>query len=182
LPEIGHALGTTTENQRKWIVATYMLGIGAAQIIYGPSADRFGRKPVLLAGLGIYALASLVAMFSESFDTLLVARAAQGIGAASTPVLAVSIVRDCYSARKILRPLDPLSANAKSIDDDFIRSLAETIEPDSSALFVLVRKAQPEKVLAELSGVRGRVLRSSLSPDQERRLEAALAEKTGTVS
>jgi uncharacterized membrane protein len=68
------------------------------------------------------------------------------------------------------------------IDDDFIRSLAETMEPNTSALFVLVRKAQPEKVLAELSGLRGRVLRSSLSPEQEQRLQTALSREAGTVS
>jgi uncharacterized membrane protein len=61
------------------------------------------------------------------------------------------------------------------IDDDFIRSLAETLQPNTSALFVLVRKAQPDKVLAELSRFRGRVLRSSLSPEQEARLQAALS-------
>jgi len=61
------------------------------------------------------------------------------------------------------------------LDDKFIRSLAETLKPNSSALFVLVRKAQPDKVLAELSRFRGRVLRTSLSPDQEARLQAALA-------
>lgn len=66
------------------------------------------------------------------------------------------------------------------IDDDMIRSLAETIPPNSSALFVLVRKAQPEKVLAELSGIRGRVLRSSLSPEQEAKLQAALAGHVAT--
>jgi uncharacterized membrane protein len=61
------------------------------------------------------------------------------------------------------------------IDDDFIRSLGETIPANSSALFVLVRKAQPEKVLAELSDLRGRVLRTSLSPEQEKRLQEALS-------
>jgi len=61
------------------------------------------------------------------------------------------------------------------IDDDLIRQIAETLTPDSSALFLLVRKAQPEKVLAELSRFKGRILRSSLSPEQEARLQAALA-------
>lgn len=61
------------------------------------------------------------------------------------------------------------------IDDNFIRQIAETLQPNTSALFVLVRKAQPEKVLSELSQVRGRVLRSSLSPEQEARLQAALS-------
>lgn len=61
------------------------------------------------------------------------------------------------------------------INDDFIRQIGETLQPNSSALFVLVRKAQPEKVLAELGQFRGRVIRSSLSPEQERRLQAALS-------
>jgi uncharacterized membrane protein len=60
------------------------------------------------------------------------------------------------------------------INDDFMRSLSQSLKPDSSALFVLVRKVQPEKVLQELSQFRGKLLRSSLSPEQERRLEQAL--------
>jgi len=66
------------------------------------------------------------------------------------------------------------------IDDNFIRQIAETLQPNTSALFVLVRKAQPEKVLAELSQFRGRVLRSSLSPEQEARLQAALSGAVGS--
>lgn len=61
------------------------------------------------------------------------------------------------------------------IDDEFIKSLGATLKPDSSALFLLIRKSQPEKVLAELSGFKGRVLRSSLSPEQEAKLQAALS-------
>ena len=67
------------------------------------------------------------------------------------------------------------SAIDYGINDDFIRSLAATLKPDTSALFVLVRKAQPEKVLAELSRFKGHVLRTSLSPEQEARLKAALS-------
>jgi uncharacterized membrane protein len=61
------------------------------------------------------------------------------------------------------------------INDDFIKSIGETLQPDTSALFLLVRKSQPEKVLAELSGFKGRILRSSLSPEQEAKLQAALS-------
>lgn len=67
------------------------------------------------------------------------------------------------------------------INDDFIRSIGNTLQPNSSALFVLVRKVQPEKVLAELSRFRGRVLRSSLSPEQEARLQAALSGSSVTM-
>lgn len=60
------------------------------------------------------------------------------------------------------------------ISDDFIKSLAETIPASSSALFILVRKSQPDKILAELSDIRGRVLKTTLSPEQEARLRAAM--------
>jgi uncharacterized membrane protein len=68
------------------------------------------------------------------------------------------------------------------IDDNFIRSIAETLKPDSSALFVLVRKAQPEKVMAELSQFHGHVLRTSLSPEQEERLRVALSNTSTAAS
>jgi uncharacterized membrane protein len=61
------------------------------------------------------------------------------------------------------------------IDDNFIRELAATLKPNSSAIFVLVRKMQPEKVLSDLSRFKGRVLRTSMSPEQEARLQAALS-------
>ncbi len=61
------------------------------------------------------------------------------------------------------------------IDDDFIESLAETFPNNSSGLFLLIRQSQPEKVLAELSGLKARVLRTSLSAEQEKRLQEALS-------
>lgn len=66
------------------------------------------------------------------------------------------------------------------IDDKFIKSLGDTIPNNSSALFVLVRKVQPEKVLAEFEGLRGRVLKTSLSPEQEKKLQDALSGTNAT--
>ena len=103
LPAIGRSLGVEDENRRQWIVTAYLLGFGGAQIVYGPLADRFGRKPVLMAGVAAYVLFSAGAAFSTSFTTLLIARALMGIGAAATRVLAVSVVRDCYSGRDMAR-------------------------------------------------------------------------------
>lgn len=61
------------------------------------------------------------------------------------------------------------------IDDSFIHQLADTLQPDTSALFLLIRKAQPEKIMNELSGFKGRVLRSSLSPEHEKKIQEALS-------
>lgn len=60
------------------------------------------------------------------------------------------------------------------IDDNFIREIGETIEPGTSAIFVLVKKSTPDKVLDELSQFEGKVLRTSLSKEDEANLQAAL--------
>lgn len=60
------------------------------------------------------------------------------------------------------------------IDDNFIREVGSTIEPGTSAIFVLVRKATPDKVLEELSKFEGKVLKTSLSKEDEAKLQAVL--------
>ena len=61
------------------------------------------------------------------------------------------------------------------VDDKFMKELAASMTPGSSVLFVLVRKATPDKVLAELEGSGGKVLKTSLSHDDEAKLQAALS-------
>lgn len=60
------------------------------------------------------------------------------------------------------------------IDDNFMKELAGTLQPGSSALFVLVRKMTPDKVLPQLQGMGGKVLQTSLSNEDEKKLQAAL--------
>jgi len=60
------------------------------------------------------------------------------------------------------------------IDDNFIKGLGETITPGSSALFVLVRKSTPDKVLEGLKGFKGKILKTSLTADKEETLREAL--------
>ena len=103
MPQIGRSLGIASANERQWILTAYLLGFGAAQIVYGPLADRYGRKPVMLVGLALYVVFAALCAFSTSFEMLLIARALCGVGAAATRVLSVSIVRDCYSGRQMAR-------------------------------------------------------------------------------
>ncbi len=103
LPHIGEALGVHDPNARQWVITSYLLGFGVAQLAYGSLADRYGRKPVLMVGLSLYTVFAALCAFSTSFEMLLVARFLTGLGAASTRVLSVSIVRDCYSGRQMAR-------------------------------------------------------------------------------
>jgi len=99
LPAIDAALGVSDDNDRQLVLSVYLVGFAAAQLVWGPLADRFGRKPTLLAGLGLYVAASVAAALAPSFAALLAARLAQGLAAASTRVIALALVRDCYSGR-----------------------------------------------------------------------------------
>ena len=103
VPAIGAALGVADENHRQLIITVYLLGFGGAQVVYGPLADRYGRKPVLLVGLVLYVAFSLLAAFAPSFETLLVARLLQGIGAAGTRAIPISVVRDRFAGREMAR-------------------------------------------------------------------------------
>jgi MFS transporter, DHA1 family, multidrug resistance protein len=101
LQDIGAALGVATENRRQFVITSYVAGFGAAQLVHGPLSDRFGRRPVLFFGLGLYVAAALAAVFAPTFAVLLALRAIQGVGAAATRVIAVSVVRDCFGGRRM---------------------------------------------------------------------------------
>lgn len=103
LPDIGLALGVDSDNDRQLIVILYMAGFAAGQLVYGPLSDHWGRRPVLLAGLAIFIVGTVAALFSGSFYALLAARAIQGLGAASPRVIAMAVVRDLYGGRQMAR-------------------------------------------------------------------------------
>src|SRR5947209_16620338 len=64
-------------------VSLYMVGIACSQIIMGPLSDRFGRRPVLLFGLGLMVLASAACVFAENLPQLIAARFFQALGGAT---------------------------------------------------------------------------------------------------
>jgi DHA1 family bicyclomycin/chloramphenicol resistance-like MFS transporter len=99
LQQIGASLGVTDENHRQFVIPAYFLGMAAGLLFYGPASDRFGRRKPLFFGLSIYIIAAAAAAFAPTFESILVLRFIQGIGAASTRVIAVSIVRDRFGGR-----------------------------------------------------------------------------------
>jgi DHA1 family bicyclomycin/chloramphenicol resistance-like MFS transporter len=103
LPEIGAQLGAPSENAQQYVIAIYLIGLGVGQLVHGPLSDHFGRRPVMLASLGIYFCCNFVCALSASFTLLLAARFASAVAIAATRVVTVAIVRDCYSGRPMAR-------------------------------------------------------------------------------
>ncbi len=101
LQQIGASLGVANENHRQYVLTAYIVGFGLSQLFFGPLSDRLGRRKPLVVGLAIYVLAAAAAAVSPSFGFLLLARFIQGVGAAATRVIAVSMVRDVFDGRRM---------------------------------------------------------------------------------
>lgn len=91
-------------------LSVFLVGFGLAQLVYGPFADRFGRRPVMLAGLAVYCGASLACMFAPTMEALIAARLLQALGACAGPVVGRAIIRDAYGAHDSARALAYVSA------------------------------------------------------------------------
>jgi DHA1 family bicyclomycin/chloramphenicol resistance-like MFS transporter len=103
LPEIGREMRLSVENHQQLVISVYVASFGVGQLIWGPLADRYGRRPILLGAMAVYAAMSFLAALAGDFELLLGARALQGLTAASTRVLSSSIVRDCYAGRPMAK-------------------------------------------------------------------------------
>ncbi|EGJ4496566.1 Bcr/CflA family multidrug efflux MFS transporter [Escherichia coli] len=84
-------------------LSLFLAGFAAAQLLWGPLSDRYGRKPVLLIGLTIFALGSLGMLWVENAATLLVLRFVQAVGVCAAAVIWQALVTDYYPSQKVNR-------------------------------------------------------------------------------
>ncbi|MGF1738089.1 multidrug effflux MFS transporter [Photobacterium satsumensis] len=90
-------------------VTWFMFSLGLGQLLAGPLADRFGRRPIALGGIAIYGASAALAYVAQSLDMLLVARLLQGFGACATSVAAFAAVRDSFGPEKSGRMISYLN-------------------------------------------------------------------------
>lgn len=101
LPAMRAEFGIDDANRQQLVLTSYVGGFALGQLFHGPLSDWLGRKPVLLVGLAVYALASFLCLAAHSFEALLAARVLQGIAGAAPRVVAVAVVRDTYGGRRM---------------------------------------------------------------------------------
>lgn len=78
LPQIGKSLDVARENDRQLVVIAYFIGFASTQLLWGPLADRFGRKPAMAAGVGLYGVFALVCAAAPTFTVLIAGRVLMG--------------------------------------------------------------------------------------------------------
>lgn len=108
LPEIARDLSADA-SQVSWGLAVYLIGMALPMLFWGSLGQRIGRKPVLLAALGIYGLGNLALPLSQSLESFLAFRLVQGIGASGISVMARVLIRDSFRGDLLAKALSWIS-------------------------------------------------------------------------
>lgn len=83
-----------------WVFSSFLLAQTAMTVVFGNLADVYGRKPIMLIGIGIFLLGSMLAGFAGSMPAMIGCRLIQGVGAGAMQPVAMTIVADLYPARQ----------------------------------------------------------------------------------
>lgn len=104
MPAMARDLGASVASVQLTLSA-FAISFGVMQLIYGPLSDRVGRKPPIVGGVALFALASLACAFAPSAEALTAARIVQAVGASAGPVLGRALIRDVYGGPGAARVL-----------------------------------------------------------------------------
>lgn len=102
LPQIAREFSVSAGSVQMTLNA-YILGFALGQLVYGPLADSFGRKPVIAAGTLIFALAAAACALAQTIDQLITLRFLHGLSAAAGSVVISALMRDSYSKEEFSR-------------------------------------------------------------------------------
>ena len=103
MPDIGAELSPGAINKAQLILSAFILGMGLGTFVSGPLSDRYGRKPIIIAGSALYIVGAATAYFAPSLELILAARLVQGLGASGPRIVSLAIIRDLYSGREMAR-------------------------------------------------------------------------------
>jgi len=103
LDYIGFSIGTTKSSDTQLLITMIFLGLGIGPLLFGPISDSLGRKPIVFMGFGIFIIASMICIYSESLLWMVIGRILQGVGLSAPRTISIAMVRDTYSGDYMAR-------------------------------------------------------------------------------
>lgn len=103
LSQIGADLGIVDPRQTHLIVSLFFAGMALGQLYYGPLSDDKGRRYAIISGLIVFAIGSLVCIFAESLEVMLIGRVIQAFGVSGPRIAALAVIRDKYEGEAMAR-------------------------------------------------------------------------------
>lgn len=125
-----------TNGEAQMAISFYLIGLASGQLIFGPLSDRYGRRPILLLGMFIYALSCGLGAISQTFDMLLACRFAQAFGGCAGLVVSRAIVRDTYTGAAAVGALSVLTLSM-TLSSALAPMIGDTIERLLSWRYIL---------------------------------------------
>ena len=103
LPLIAGDLGVSDLNDSQYVISVFFAGLAIGQLVFGPMSDSLGRRSAIIAGFVLFAFGCMLSVVAASFETMLLGRLLQGIGAAGPRIVSVALVRDRFKGREMAR-------------------------------------------------------------------------------
>ena len=103
LDPIGTALAVSSPAENQLLITLFFLGLGVGPLLFGPVSDSIGRKPVVYLGFLVFVLSSMVCVFANSLEIMIIGRILQGISLSAPRTISVAMIRDTYSGDYMAR-------------------------------------------------------------------------------
>lgn len=100
---IGNAVGNQDPARNQWLVTIFFLGVGSGPLLFGPISDSVGRKPIVYIGFGLFILASLLCIASDSLGWMVFGRFLQGVALSAPRTISIAMIRDKFSGDYMAR-------------------------------------------------------------------------------
>lgn len=110
LSQIGIAVNNLNTTDNQLLITMIFLGLGVGQLIFGPLSDSFGRKPIVMFGFAVFAIASFICVAATSLEMMVVGRILQGVGLSAPRSISISIIRDSYKGDYMARVMSFVTA------------------------------------------------------------------------